>query len=163
MSLWLLQKASATESDGINDTVYIENGTESADLQCGEVPSNAIAIEWYLYKTDQLIRILRLNKNTPNRIPEYYNGYTADKYGISESMNTSLVVKNIQLSDTGLFSCGIIGRSWAYGNYTILQVVGKSLLAYLVLGFLIHPNFNTFALLPPVVCNCMLFFLFETY
>ena len=112
----------------INATVYIQNGTQSADLSCGEVPDNAIAIEWYIKISNEWKRILKFYPNKPHRYPEYYYGHTEEKYGINESVNTSLVIRNIEPSDSGLFMCATTGGKLSYSYTTLLNVVGKKYL-----------------------------------
>ena len=127
MSLCLLLTLSAVESDDkikINETVYIENGAASVDLSCGEVPQSAVAIEWFIKESDGWNTLLRFYHTNSEISTKFYN-YT--KYDISESVNTSLLVKNIKLSDSTLFKCGIRGGSKnIYETTTMLQVVGKS-------------------------------------
>ena len=108
----------------INATVNIENGTKSVDLSCGEIPDNAVAIEWYI-KAGEWKRILKFY---PTELPEYYNNYNEEKYGISESVNTSLIIRNIELSDSGMFICATTGGLLSYTYTTLLNVVGKKLL-----------------------------------
>ena len=132
-----MQTPLAEELDGeIDETIYIKNGTDTVDLSCGEVPPNALGIEWFLYKSNnfKIKMILKVHRNKFSRYPKYYKGYTADKYGISKSVNTSLVVKNIELSDTDNYTCSTTGGAVDHKYTTSLQVVGKSLLIYLVLG-----------------------------
>ena len=127
----LLAMPSAMFDDGIDETVYIEKGAASVILSCGNLPQDAIAIEWLTDKYSGFEKIMKFYYKTPNSVPRYSNHYTADKYDIDESVNTSLVVKNINLSDDGLFQCDTIGGAGdAYSYITKLQVVGKSLLTY---------------------------------
>ena len=134
MGLWSLQIQSAVEFDEKTpDTIFVKNGTESLDLPCGEISEDVIGIEWFMYKSYYLIKILKFYHTTSDTSPIYYNGYTANKYGISDSVNTSLVVKRINLSDTGWFTCRTVGTVHYHHNTTI-TVVCKLLLKYLVLG-----------------------------
>ena len=128
MALWVLQTLRALDFDGrINDVVWIQNGTKSVDLSCGELPHNDIAIEWFSYNSTQLKKILKFYYNMSGS-PRFYNNYTEKKYGISESDNTSLVVKNIELSDATNYTCSTIGGEHSYMHTTMLKVVGKSVL-----------------------------------
>ena len=122
MGLWLLQTPSTLE---INDTVYTKNGTDSVCLPCGEVPQYAHGILWEIDKSNPWKRVLKFFPSIPGRRPKYFYNYTKDKYGIIDSQNTSLVVKNTDTSDTGLFRCSTIGEDEDYGYITLLQVVGK--------------------------------------
>ena len=133
MVLWLLQIPSvvgAVEED-INETLYIEIGAKSVELSCGEVPE-ASAVEWNMNKSNEWKKILKFYHAKAGKEPAYYNNYTQEKYDIGASVNTSLVIKNIQFSDRCLFICETVGGPVAY-SYTIqLEVVGKSLVeAYL--------------------------------
>ena len=127
MSLCLLLTLSAVESDDklkINKTVYIENGAASVDLSCGDVPQSAVAIEWSIEESNGWNKLLKFYHTNSEISTKLYN-YT--KYNISESVNTSLAVKNIKLSDSTLFKCGIVGGpNKNHETFTMLQVVGKS-------------------------------------
>ena len=123
MGLWLLQTLLALE---IHDTVYTENGTETVHLPCGEIPQYAHGIQWKMNKSNAWKKILKFYPSIPDGLPKYFN-YTKDKYAISDSINTSLVVKNIDISDSGLFKCNSIGEKVDYGYIILLQVVGKRL------------------------------------
>ena len=122
MGLWLLQTQSALEIYGI---VYIENGTESVSLPCGEVPQYVHGIQWEMDKSNTWEKIMKSYPSKPSGRPKYFNCYTKDKYAISDSKNTSLIVKHIDISDTGLFRCNTIGEDEDYGYIILLQVVGK--------------------------------------
>ena len=125
----MLQTLSAAEVDeGITTTVYTYNGTESINLSCGEVPEQATSIEWYIDKLNEWQRILKFYHNKPDRPPEHYNSYSKDKYDISESVKTSLLVKKIDFTDTGLYKCRTRGGPLFYSYTTWLKVVGESLL-----------------------------------
>ena len=128
MALWVLETLQAIEFDGkINDVVQIQNGTVSVDLSCGEFPDNSIAIEWFIYSPTQLNKILKIYLNTSGS-PRFYNNYTEKKYDIGDSSNTSLVVKNIELSDATNYTCSAIGGKHGNMHTTMLKVVGKSVL-----------------------------------
>ena len=128
MGLWLLQTVLAAEvDDHINITVHIYNGTESVNLSCGEVPEHTTGIEWLMNKFNGWQRILKYHHSKPDRLPEHYATNSRDKYDISDSVKTSLVVKNIELTDTGLYKCRTRGGSLVYSYTTLLRVVGKSL------------------------------------
>ena len=127
--LWLLLTLSSVELGVvISDTVYVVNGTESVDLSCGEVPDNANAIEWFMYRSGKNIKIFKYYHKTPGRIPKYYSGCTAEKYDISHSGNPSMVLKNIKLADVDHYICVAIMGVGSHMHTTLLQVVGKSLL-----------------------------------
>ena len=132
ITLWIfLTMSTVVCDDFIDETVYIENGATSVNLSCGKRPQNATAIEWFVHKYSSFEKIMKFYYKTPNSSPRYSDHYTADKYDIDESVNTSLVVKNIDLADDGLFWCGTAGGSGGVDiYYTKLQVVGKSLLTY---------------------------------
>ena len=133
MSLCLSVTVSAVESEEeykINETVYIGNGAALAELPCSKVPQAAVGIEWFIYTSTEWKKLLKFYHTNPvnSGNPKYCNDST--KYDISQSVSTSLVVKNIKLSDSGLFMCGFVGGS--NHTYTImLKVVGKSLLTHL--------------------------------
>ena len=110
----------------VNNTVDVQNGAKSVALSCGEVPKDAAAIEWYSYKKNEWKNILKFYHNTPDTSPEYYPGYTRDKYDISGSMHTSLLIKHIKMSEFGLFKCSTTGGSMSYSYTTLLNVWGKS-------------------------------------
>ena len=113
----------------INDVVYTENGTESVQLSCGNVSKNAIAIEWlFLQNSKDFERILKFKHIKPDGYPRHFPGYSRDKYDIGKSVNTDLVVKNIDISDIGLFQCITRGANVRYSYTTLLKVMGKSLL-----------------------------------
>ena len=127
----MLHATSAVKLDEhINTIVYIENETESAELSCGEIPENAVAIYWSVKNSSQWRNILRFYPTKPSINISYYAGYTADKYGISKSVNTSLVVKGIDLSVTNLFRCSAGGLASGYGYISLLKVKGKYCLVY---------------------------------
>ena len=120
---------SALKPDGyVNSTVYAENGRESVDLSCGENLTNGVAIYWSISKSNHWSDILKIYPHIPTRNITYLESYTAEKYGISESVNTSLVVKNIDISDNACFRCRSAGAGLAYSHITMLNVSGKSLL-----------------------------------
>ena len=119
-------QTSAGDTDAyIDDTVTIENGTEFIEMTCGEGPKNEVAIFWSVLKSDQWSNIMKFYPKTPSKKILYYSGYTAEKYGISKSVNTSLVVKDINLEENGLFRCSSGGEGQGYSYITLLQVVGK--------------------------------------
>ena len=109
------------------DTLYTENGIESTYLPCGDVPENVPRIEWEKYESNGWRKILKFNPNTYGQRPwtKYFYNYTKDKFGISDSINTTLVVKHIDISKTGLFRCRTVGGDVDYSYTTLLQVVGK--------------------------------------
>ena len=132
MVLWLLLILPPVESDDqlkINETVYIEKGATLVDLSCGEVPQSALAIEWFIYKNNEWIKLVKFYHTKPGS-RQYFNDST--KYDNSGFANTSLVVKNIQLTDSAWFKCSFAGTEKATDKrYTFLQVVGKTLIIYL--------------------------------
>ena len=104
MGLWVLRIPSTASSDEkTTHAFYIRDETESVDLPCGEFSNDVIGIEWFLYKSNQLIKILKFYHTTPGSSPKYYNGYSAENYGISESAKTSLTVPSTHYYFTG---CG---------------------------------------------------------
>ena len=115
----------------LNETVYIEKGATSVDLSCGEVPQSAVAIDWFIYKSNAWEKLSKFYHTKPGSLPKLND---STKYDISKYVNTSLVVKNIKLSDSALFKCTSTGTS-NYGRYILLQVVGKSLLIHLLTTF----------------------------
>ena len=132
MVLWMLKITSdSVSAQYINDTVYIENGTESTQLSCGENPQNWFAIYWSKYKSDEWSDILKVYPNRPSKKIAYYEGHTAKKYAITGSLNTSLLVKNLDLSDTGLFRCRSAGGGVVYSYITLVKNVGESLFSSL--------------------------------
>ena len=134
MNLCILLTLSYVESDEkINNTVYIEDGSASVDLSCGEVPHSAFAIEWFIYKGAGWLKLLKFYHTNSGRSNHSNTDYT--KYGISESVNTSLVINNIKLSDSALFKCGTVSGSVIYSHTTMLQVVGKLLQTCLFTSF----------------------------
>ena len=126
MCLLVTLSAMASKEEFIEkpETVYIEDGAASAELSCGEVHQSVLAIEWFIKESDEWRKVLKFYHTTTGS-PRYFND--SAKYDISESVNTSLLVKNIKPSDSALFKCGSIGNS-TYERYIKLQVVGKSLL-----------------------------------
>ena len=128
MSLWMLCTSALEPDEYVNSTVYTENGKESVDLSCGENLANEVAIYWSIFKCSHWSDILKIYPYIPTRNITYFENYTADKYGISESVNTSLVVKNIDISDNACFRCRSAGAGLAYSHITMLNVSGKSLL-----------------------------------
>ena len=139
VGLWLLQTVLAAEvDDHVNITVHIHNGTESANLSCGEVPEHTTGIEWLMNKFNGWQRILKYYHNKPDRAPEHYPKYSRDKYDISKSVKTYFVVKNIDFTDTGLYKCRTRGGSLVYSYTTLLQVVGKST-TWIFFSTKVHP------------------------
>ena len=115
MSLCLSVTLSAAESKNefkINETVYIENGTDFVALSCGDVPQAAVAIEWFIYNNTEWVKVLKFyhNKSVNHGKPRY--------------------LINFMKYDSGLFMCHSVGGS-SHTYTTMLQVVGKSLLIYL--------------------------------
>ena len=126
MALWVLKVASSVSADqDVNNTVDVHNGAKSVVLSCGKVPKDAAAIEWYSYKTNEWKNILKFYHNIAGTSPEYYSGYTDEKYDISGSMHTSLLIKHIKMSEFGLFKCSTTGGSMSYSYTTLLKVWGK--------------------------------------
>ena len=110
----------------VNEIIYVENGTESVDVPCGKVPEKATAIEWFIKKSNQWSRIMKVYHTESRESQNPYIGHNGDKYEISESLNTYLLVKDINFSDNSLFKCSATGRS-LYSHITLLNVVGKLL------------------------------------
>ena len=134
MSLCLLVTLSATESAEqfkINKIVYVENGADFVELSCGDVPQAAVGIHWFIYNGTEWVKLLKIYKAQPGRNPD---PNASTKYGVSKSVNTSLVVRNIKLSDSASFKCGSLGNSTQM-RCIRLQVVGKSLVTYLFIWF----------------------------
>ena len=129
--LLILPPVECDDKFEINETVYIEKGATSVDVSCGEVPQSAMAIEWSIYKSNEWRKLIKFYHTTPGT-RHYFNEST--KYDISEFVNTSLVVKNIKLSDSALFKCGSTGKS-IHERYILLQVVGKLSLIHLLTAF----------------------------
>ena len=131
MSLCVLLTLSAMESDEkTNKRVYIENGSASVELSCGEVSESSFAIEWLMYTGVDWLKLLKFYHTNSDR--SNYSNSNYNKYGISESVNTSLVVKNIKLWDSALYQCGSLGGSITQTHFTRLEVVGKLLLTCLL-------------------------------
>ena len=128
VALWLRQTQSAMDFDKmLSDTVYIKNGTDTVELPC-ELPQVITGIQWILYCNESK-EILKSYKTTTGKPLKYQNNYSDDKYGINESVYTTLVVKNITPSDTSHYICLYIGGGSSNNYTTKLQVVGKSLFA----------------------------------
>ena len=126
MGLLLLLTASAMEpKDDINNTVCIDNETESVDISCGNVPETATAIEWFIKTSNGWKRIMKVDHTESGEFQKRIIGHNEHKYDISESLNTYLVVRNISLSDNSLFKCSATGKSHTYTYTTMLKVVGK--------------------------------------
>ena len=126
MAVWLQQTQSVLKYDGkLNEKVYKKNGMETVDLSCGKVPESFVAIEWARYISNQSTKILKIYNDTTEK---HYDGYTSSKYSISETEPTSLLIKNIEISDTGYYICHTVGEQVGYKYTTLLHVVGKSLL-----------------------------------
>ena len=122
----MLHATAAVEpEDYINSTVYVDYGVQSVELTCGEVPKNAVAIQWSTFKFHEWKNILRFYPTTLERPLSYYEGFTADNYGISESVNTSLVVKDIGHLEKSLFRCITVGKGQPYSYTTLIKVVGE--------------------------------------
>ena len=128
--MWLLLTISADgERTG---TVYTENGTASVNLPCGEVAEDASTTVLYINKNDRWDKILEFGFMQARESPKYADGYSAVKYGINKSVNTALLVKNIELSDIKTFGCRTKVRTKeATSNYIDshiikLQVLSKS-------------------------------------
>ena len=145
LSLGVVLTLSAVESNKETyGTVYIENGTTSVQLPCGEVPPSALGIKWFAKKHNGWFLLLRFYHNISGRFDYFRN---AAKYDISESVNTSLVVKRMKLSDSILYKCAFLEPPTPY-RYTMLQVVGKSLQTNLFTAFVFvfinicHSRFN---------------------
>ena len=123
-----LSAVESVEQLKINETIYIENGAESVELSCGEVPLSAVEIEWSIRKSKERQRLLKFyhinSSNSSNH--QYFND--SSKYEISKSVNTSLVVKDIKISDNVLFMCLSLGALSNHSYTTMLKVVGKFLL-----------------------------------
>ena len=72
-----------------NGTVFIENGVESVELPCGEVPKNAVAIQWSTFKSHEWRNILRFYPTThPTTLfkdfwPDPPSGLVTPKYFFS--------------------------------------------------------------------------------
>ena len=129
MSLWILWTSALKPDKYVSSTVYTKNGKESVDLSCGENLTNVVAIYWSIYKSNDWSDILKMYPHIPTRNITHFENYTADKYGINESVNTSLVVKNIDVSDNAYFKCRSAGAGQAYSHITMLNVSGKSVVA----------------------------------
>ena len=112
----------------INETIYIENGAESVELSCGEVPLSAVEIEWSIRKSKERERLLKFYHINPSNSSNHQYFNDASKYEISKSVNTSLVVKDIKISDNVLFMCLSLGALSNHSYTTMLKVVGKFLL-----------------------------------
>ena len=133
LSLCLVLTLSAVGYDGkleINETVYIKKGAISTQLSCGNVHESVVAMEWFIYKDDQWEKIMKFYKNWGKCY--YYNNVSENNY---EGMNTSLLIKNIKLSDAVLFKCNSIGGLYMNTYTTKVQVVGKFSLKYLLTVF----------------------------
>ena len=141
--LLILPPVECDDKFEINETVYIEKGATSVDLSCGQVPQSAVAIEWFSYKSNEWEKLSKFYHTLPGSCPKLND---SAKYDISKSVNTSLVVKNIKLSDSALFKCSSTGNP---GNDTserhiLLQVVGKSLLIHLLTTYILIKMFKLF-------------------
>ena len=120
MSLCVLVTLSAVESHETiekNRTVHIKNGTAFTNVTCGIVQSG-VAMEWFIYKDHQWAKMMKCYNDSSKH--NYYNNYTNYNY---ECVNTSLVIKNINLSV--LLKCNSVGDSIIHSYTTLLQVVGK--------------------------------------
>ena len=141
LTLGAMLNLSAAESDEETyETVYTKNGATSVQLPCGEDAHSALGVEWFAKERGKWLQLLRFHLNNPGR-SDYFKD--AAKYNVSESVNTSLVVKKLKPSDSLLFRCAFIGTPTPY-RYIMLQVVGKSLYTYL---------FTPFALVLIKMCN----------
>ena len=147
MGLWMFHTISAVVADDFkNATIYIKNGTGSVDLSCGEVPEKATAIDWFIKKSNTWIRILKFKHMKPNTAPQYYTNNSKDKYDISTSVNTSLVVKNIVPMDIGVYKCSTRGGTQDYSYITLLKIEGESVFVLVFQLQLPTFNFNSFTL-----------------
>ena len=126
MGLWLQQAQSVVGFDGkSNATIYTKNGTKSVNLPCGEFHNGGVGIEWRQHIYNQSKKILKVYNNRSGESTKYYNNYTSSKYGINRSAHTSLVIKNLLVSDTGYYICHTIGERASYRYTTMLHVVGE--------------------------------------
>ena len=121
----MLHTTSVELNKYINATICVKTGRDSLDISCGKVPEEISAIEWFI-KTDERKRILKFYLN--DKLLQYHSNFSRDKYDIRVPANTSLVVKNIVPSDTGVFTCIANGGTMDYSYTTLLKVMGKSLL-----------------------------------
>ena len=122
----MLQTTFAVETaQVINDTVSTYSCTKSVELSCNGVPENATGIEWFIKVSNEWVKILKFYPTEPEKSPDHYNNYSRDKYNISEVVKTSLVVKNVELSDNGFFKCSTRGGSLDYKYFILLKIMGK--------------------------------------
>ena len=127
LCLWMLHTTSVELNKYVNATICVEPGRDLLDISCGKVQEKITSIEWFM-KTSERKRILKYYFKPEKRLL-YYNKYGRDKYDIRVSANTSLVVKNIVPSDTGVFICTANGETMNYSYTTLLTNMGKSLLS----------------------------------
>ena len=126
VSLWLQQsKSVVTIDEKSNATVYRKNGIKAVYLSCGEVPAKSVAVEWIRYLSNQSKKILKIYNNKTGELPNYYDNHTSSKYDISESVRTSLLIKNIDFSDAGKYICRTLGGASTYRHTTTLHVEGE--------------------------------------
>ena len=86
MGLLLLLATSAVESeDDINNTVCIDNETESVDVSCGNIPETATALEWFIKTSNGWKRIIRVYHNKSGEFQKSIIGHNEDKYDINQS------------------------------------------------------------------------------
>ena len=116
----------SAEEFTINEKIYITNGTAFVNVSCGDVPYSAVAVEWFRHKEDQWVKMLKFYKTGHFK---YYKNYSNHTY---EPVNTYLIIKNIEHSNSSLFQCNSVGGS-NYSYTTMLQVIGKLFLKYLLL------------------------------
>ena len=125
----MLHTTSVGLNKHINATICVETGRDSLDISCGLVPKEITAIEWFI-KTYDRKRILKFYFN--EKLLQYHNKFRSDKYDIRLPANTSLVVKNIVPSDTGVFTCIANGGTMDYSYTTVLKIMGRSLLSSVI-------------------------------
>ena len=124
LSLWVLQTLSAPCYHADLDVIVsVENGTESVELPCGDIPSDCTW--WFMDSSNGWKLIFDHDHKKMNQTPRYYNGYSADKYETGKTADTNLVIQNIEPSDSHLFRCIAKTGGLGYSNTIMLQVKGK--------------------------------------
>uniref|UniRef100_A0A8C1WU49 Ig-like domain-containing protein n=1 Tax=Cyprinus carpio TaxID=7962 RepID=A0A8C1WU49_CYPCA len=93
-----------------------------------------IHVSGYLYwfkQTDGAVPIaivyMLYTESLQEAKPNYFNNFTKDHMVMDQfSQSTSLTIKQVKMSDSGFYFCGVTGYNMKFGNGTKLQVKEKN-------------------------------------